>query len=246
MKILFSPSEAKRAGGDEAPFSRDSFIWADRFGYREEIVSLYNEYMSSATIEQRMKLLGTKKQSVAEHYSVDIFAQPTMKAVERYSGVGYEYLDYASLDSKTKEYIDSSVVIFSNLFGAAMAGDRGLPDYKLKQGEKIDDIAPEQFYKKHFTSSLDEMLGVEPYLDLRAGFYNKFYKPSTPYTTLKFLKDGKVVSHWAKAYRGITLRAAAMNSIQSIDEFIALPIEGLQILEIQQKGIHSEVIYEIV
>ena len=68
---------------------------ADKFGYREEIVSLYNEYMSSAPIEQKMKLLGTKKQSVAEHYSVDIFAQPTMKAVERYSGVGYEYLDYA-------------------------------------------------------------------------------------------------------------------------------------------------------
>ena len=86
----------------------------------------------------------------------------------------------------------------------------------------------------------------EPYLDLRAGFYNKFYKPSTPYTTLKFLKDGKVVSHWAKAYRGITLRAAAMSNIQSIEEFIALPIEGLQILEIQQKGIHSEVVYEIV
>jgi hypothetical protein len=32
------------------------------------------------------------------------------------------------------------VMIFSNIFGPVLAGDFGLPDYKLKQGEKIWEI----------------------------------------------------------------------------------------------------------
>jgi len=82
-------------------------------------------------------------------------------------------------------------------------------------------------------------------LDLRAGFYDKFYKPQKEYTTLKFIKDGKVVSHWAKAYRGIVLREIAKAQIKNIEDFMKLPIEGLSIFEIQTKKNKTEIIYTI-
>ena len=82
-------------------------------------------------------------------------------------------------------------------------------------------------------------------LDLRAGFYDKFYKPTKPYTTLKFIKDGKVVSHWAKAYRGIVLREIAKAGVRSIEAFMKLPIDGLSIYEIQTKKNKTEVVYTI-
>jgi cytoplasmic iron level regulating protein YaaA (DUF328/UPF0246 family) len=81
---------------------------------------------------------------------------------------------------------------------------------------------------------------------LRAGFYNKFYKPSSLYTTLKFIKDGKVVSHWAKAYRGIVLRELAKNNIRNMDEFMKMGIKGLSLKEIINKKIHTEIVYEII
>lgn len=82
-------------------------------------------------------------------------------------------------------------------------------------------------------------------MDLRAGYYDAFYEIKKPYTTLKFLKEGKVVSHWAKAYRGLVLRAAAQNNINSLEEFMRMEIETLIVKEILKKGLKTEIIYEI-
>ena len=245
MKILFSPSEAKFKGGNSTTFNSNSFIFNELFDKRLEIVELYNNYILNASNDQKMKILGTKKPDVVEYYSSDLFKRDTRKVIDRYDGVAYDYLKYSAMEDTEKHYINNNVIIFSNLFGPLLAGDKGLPDYKLKQGEKIGDFAPEQFYKKYFSDSLNELLHDEPYLDLRAGFYNKFYKPSSSYTTLKFIKNGKVVSHWAKAYRGIVLRNLAENNIQSIDEFMNMEIEGLAVKEIIHKKIHTEIIYDI-
>ena len=92
---------------------------------------------------------------------------------------------------------------------------------------------------------MENYLAEEEILDLRAGFYDKFYKPKKAYTTLKFIKDGKVVSHWAKAYRGIVLREIAKAGIESIEDFMKLPIENLTIHEIQTKKNKTEIIYNI-
>ena len=58
-------------------------------------------------------------------------------------------------------------------------------------------------------------------------------------------RRGKVVSHWAKAYRGIVLREIAKAGIETLEDFIKLPIEGLTIKEIQTKKNKTEIIYEI-
>ncbi len=250
MKILFSPSEAKHRGDQKesvarSTIERNNYIFPELFDKRLELVSQYNRFIADASIEEKVKLFGTKKESLIEYYSENIFEKECMKVVQRYDGVAYDYLGYERLQTSAQKYIDENVLIFSNLFGPLLAGDKGLPDYKLKQGAKIADIAPEKFYHTHFTQALDKLLEEEEYLDLRAGFYNKFYKPSSPYTTLKFIKNGKVVSHWAKAYRGIVLRKIAQNSINSVDAFLEMEIENLALKEIIEKGIQREVIYDI-
>jgi len=90
------------------------------------------------------------------------------------------------------------------------------------------------------------MLENEEILDLRAGYYDKFYKPNKEYTSLKFTKDGKVVSHWAKAYRGMVLAHIAKNNIQSISELLKSEIEGLALKESKVTKNKTEIIYEII
>ena len=75
--------------------------------------------------------------------------------------------------------------------------------------------------------------------------YDKFYKVTKPYTTLKFLKNGKTVSHWAKAYRGLVLRAIAKNNISSLEEFKSLEIENLSVHEIKVIKNKTEIVYNI-
>lgn len=245
MKILFSPSETKFKGGENKKLNKNSFIFPELFDKRIEAINEYQKFIDNASKEELAKLFGTKKQDVIDYYKGTLLEKKLMKVIERYDGVAFDYLKYKELNDSEKEYIDKNVMIFSNLFGPVCAGDLGLPDYKLKQGEKLGELALEKFYNEKFKGAIDEYLANEEIIDLRAGFYEKFYKIKQPYTTMKFIKNGKVVSHWAKAYRGIILNKLAKNNIQTIEELMNLPIENLKINEIKKVKNKTEIVYDI-
>lgn len=239
LKILFSPSEGKKVGGEKIP---QQLFGAENA--RDEILKIYNSIVESKNEEDIKKLFGIKKFKDCEQYICNIFDAPLMSAIERYQGVAYDYLQYNELDSITQEYLKNNTIIFSNLYGPLL-GSNLIANYKVKQGNSIGDIEPDKFYKKRFSYQLDLYLTGNEILDLRAGYYDKFYKTTAPYTTLKFLKGGKVVSHWAKAYRGIVLREIAKHQIKSLEEFSSLEIEGLSIHEIKSIKNKTEIVYNI-
>ena len=246
MKILFSPSEAKLSGGSGAALHADGMLFPELFDLRKTIIDAYTDYIRHADDAALQKLLGVKKaDELSRVRSLDLYRDPTMKAIRRYSGVAYEYLDYKTLPEPAQRCLDENLIIFSNLFGPILARDM-IPWYKLKQGEKLGDLAIEKYYAEHFTPTLDAFLDGEFIIDLRAGFYFKFYKLKQPYITLKFIKNGKVVSHWAKAYRGMVVRALATHRPENEKAFSEIPFENLSILEIQKSGDKTEYIYEIV
>jgi len=225
MTILFAPSEAKTSGGENEQMRFCLDI------KRDEILKAYDAITKTP---DALKLYGIK-----EDLHVDIFNSPTKKAIERYSGVAYEYLGYASLPQEAQSYIDEHLIIFSNLFGPICAKDL-IPFYKLKQGNPVGNIKPERYYKE----SLKDMEFGDEILDLRAGYYEKFYKPKYC-IKIKFIKDGKVVSHWAKAYRGMVLRQIAKEQIETFDELRKLEFKGLGLIEIQEKRDHQMWVFEI-
>ncbi|MDD2791252.1 MAG: YaaA family protein [Sulfurimonas sp.] len=239
LKILFSPSEGKISGGSE---EKRELLGSN--AARDVILQQYNAIVMSGNEQEILKLFGLKKIEDAAPYIEDLFTSPLMCAIERYSGVAYEYLDYASLEKAAQEYLKRSAIIFSNLYGAILGGD-SIANYKVKQTNSIGDIEPDKFYRERFSYQLDLYLANDEILDLRAGYYDKFYKVNKNYTTLKFLKDGKSVSHWAKAYRGKVLRELAKHNISSIKEFMALEIEGLSVAEIKVVKNKTEIVYNI-
>lgn len=244
MKILLAPSESKSQGGEEN-FNINNLLFKRLSPIRTQILHKYINVLQQGDIPTLSKMFGIKKEKEILKYKKDIVYELTLKAIERYTGVAFEYLNYKILNNNQKEYIDNNVIIFSNLFGAIRAFDK-IPSYKLKQGEEIGDIKPYAFYKIHSSNLLDEYLKDEEILDLRAGFYDKFYKPSKSYTTLKFIKNGKVVSHWAKAYRGIVLREIALANIKNLDTFSKLKIKNLIFKEKKITKNKTELIYEII
>jgi len=243
MKILLAPSETKKAGGTEN-FDIATLLFDSLKSSRILLLHKYINIIQKSDQEELSKMFGLKKEADINYHKKDIIHELTMKAILRYTGVAFDYLAYEELDTQAQAYIDSHVILFSNLFGPIRASDC-IPEYRLKQGEAIGDIKVEKFYKEHSSELVESYLAEEEILDLRAGFYDKFYKPNKAYTTLKFIKNGKVVSHWAKAYRGIVLREIAKSGVESIDEFIKLPIGNLSIVEIQTKKNKTEIIYEI-
>ena len=240
LKILFSPSEGKNLGGDAL---KRELLGSN--SARVDILNEYNNILKRANEDEISKLFGIKKFNDCKPYIQDVFSSPLMSAIERYQGVAYDYLEYSSLDEKAKDYLKQNTIIFSNLYGPLLGGDT-IPNYKVKQGNDIGTIIPDKFYKDRFSYQLDLFLAKDEILDLRAGYYDKFYKVTKPYTTLKFLKGGKTVSHWAKAYRGIVLRELAKHKITSLEEFMALEIDTLNVQEIKVIKNKTEIIYNIV
>jgi len=240
LKILFSPSEGKNSGGEE---KKRELLGSN--SARETILNEYNNIILSKNEEAIKELFGIKKFSDCSSYIEDVFNSPLMSAIERYQGVAYDYLDYKGLNSSVQTYLKENTIIFSNLYGAILGGDT-IANYKVKQGNNIGSIAPDKFYKERFSYQLDLFLAKDEILDLRAGYYDKFYKANKNYTTLKFLKNGKSVSHWAKAYRGLVLRELAKHKISSIKEFMALEIDTLNVQEIKVIKNKTEIIFNII
>ncbi len=243
MKILLAPSETKKSGG-ELPFNPNALLFQELAPHRMKLLHTYINVLQQGDMQVLSKMFGIKKEVDILKHKRDIIHELTMKAIKRYTGVAFDYLGYEKLDTQAQTYIDDNVILFSNLWGPIKSSDL-IPEYKLKQGEAVGEIKTEKFYHEHSAHLMEAYLENEEILDLRAGFYDKFYKPSKPYTTLKFIKDGKVVSHWAKAYRGIVLREIAKVGVTSIEAFMKLPIEGLSIHEIQTKKNKTEIIYNI-
>lgn len=244
MIILFSPSESKTKLDEFGSICSESFIFNKLYEKRIEAVNIYNNYINSHKADELLDIFGIKDIEEIKQYQNDIFESATCTAIKRYSGVSYTYLAFNSLNEDAQKYILNNVIIFSNLFGPVSASDK-LPFYKLKQGAKIENFAFETYYKKVFSKSLDEYISSQDVVDLRAGFYEKFYKINKPYLTFKFIKNGKVVSHFAKAYRGILLKTMAENNIiKSCDILSYLP-DNLEIIDKNKQGMKEEIVLNV-
>ncbi len=226
MKILLAPSERKSLGGDKE-FNIKSFPKLNPI--RKEVIKKYDKFIQKT---DDVKNFGDIK--------IPIKKRPCKEAILRYTGVAFEYLDYPSLPKEAKEYLNENLIIFSNLFGILKPLDL-IPYYTLKQRTKPGfDIY--KFYKNKITEILDYY--DKEYLDLRAKFYENIYKPKKA-VTFKFIKNGKVVSHFAKAYRGILTRYIALNRPKNLDEVLKIEFSGIEIKEIQEKKGIKKIICKI-
>lgn len=243
MKILLAPAETKRDGGDQAPYNSNNFYFKEFSNTRDTIIEHYEKLLETSSLEELSLWFGLKKLDECEKYKESILKKPTIKAIQRYTGVAFDALEYESLNKQEQNYCDENIILFSNLFGPLKADDL-IPDYKFKQGSELPSINVIKEYKEVIKEPLDSFIGQEV-IDLRAGFYDKFYKPTMPTITYKFLKDGKVVSHWAKFYRGNIVKQLAKNNITSFAELMAMELEDLKLLEIQEKKNLKTLIMEI-
>ena len=117
LKILFSPAEGKKSGGEE---TAKELLGSN--SARENILREYNNIVQNSDEESIKELFGFKKLSDCEPYINNLFTSPLMCAIERYQGVAYEYLKFDSLTLDAKEYIKSNTIIFSNLYGPILGG----------------------------------------------------------------------------------------------------------------------------
>ncbi len=134
-------------------------------------------------------------------------ASPAAKAMDVYSGVLYQALDWDSLSTAAKARGEKSLLIISAIFGVVRPGDV-IPNYKAKI--KSSD------WKAALKPALDS-LDSELIIDCRSSTYGGVWQspPANTVAIRVFKKEkGKisVITHLSKKYRGELTRALLKTS----------------------------------
>ena len=218
MVILIPPSEGKaKVKSTDITFGETNFKFEREVNQIVRLLSLLNE-------EDLRSIYGTsqEKSEIFHRQNQDIFKSHCAKAIERYTGVVYEYLDWNTLDKNAQKYMEKHVRIFSGLFGL-LTPNTLIPNYKLKMN-----VLSLQY---HWTPVLTKELEKEDIVfDLLPQVHRKAYKPAKNAIKVDFsvIKKGKktAAGHFGKAVKGKFIRFLAENNVRHIDDFKGFEYDG--------------------
>ena len=218
--ILLPPSEGKATGGKGPPWESVDQSFPALADPRREVVHALVEAMGGSS-ETRSKLLGVKatKAEEATAVNLDVATAPTMPAIDRYTGVLYDALNYPSLPAKVRRGVDRQVVVFSGLWGVVRPTDP-IPDYKLKMGASLPGLGkPARFWKPLISDAVAGAIAAsktDMVWDLLPNEHTAAWDPSVAGRRIRVrflddvVKNGErtlvTVSHWNKLLKGALVR----------------------------------------
>ena len=220
MKILIPPSEGKaKIKPQNIKFCDTKFIYERSV---KQVVRLLNLIDN----EDLRSIYGTslEKAELFHRQNEDIFKSRCAHAIERYTGVVYQHLDWNTLTDESKNYMEKHVMIFSGLFGMTTPLTL-IPDYKLKMN-----VLSLQY---HWSPILTEALKDEDLVfDLLPQVYRKAYIPNKNTIQIEFKVKGggstRAAGHYGKAVKGKFIRFLATNGIQNTDNFKNFEYDGFK------------------
>ena len=224
LLILLPPSEGKASGGEAPPLDLDSLLFEEFTKTRTSMIKALRQLSGKPRVAQ--KTLGVKGVALdkARSDNADVLGSLTLPAIERYTGVMYDSIDYKSLGDEAKSVFGDCTIIMSGLFGMVRPFDL-IPAYKLKMGAKIrSNKACSAIWKPLISKALKDTAENGVIWDLLPNEHSAAWDPSKISCdlrfTVKFLeadRDGKLktVSHWSKALKGALVRFLVANPTEA-------------------------------
>jgi cytoplasmic iron level regulating protein YaaA (DUF328/UPF0246 family) len=213
--ILLPPSEGKATPRRGKPLALPELSFPELTTAREQALDALVD-LCSGDPDVAMKTLGLGPTQADEvRRNADLRDAPTARADAVYTGVLYDALDLASLDSAARRRASRTLAVTSSLFGLVRAGDR-IPSYRLSGGVKLPGLG---VVSGHWRAVLDPVVrsaaGRGLVVDLRSTTYAAFWRPAADLApqiaTVRVLQQvgsqRKVVSHFNKATKGRLVRA---------------------------------------
>jgi len=222
MLIVLPPSETKAPGGDGPALDPEGLSFPALNPVRDSLL----EELSSLPVPEALEVLRISPllQEEAEA-NLSLRSAPTMPALHRYTGVLFDALSAPTLPPHAWERL----AVGSALFGVVRAGDL-IPRYRLSGGTKLGG----RTMRSRWGSLITEALAEEDFVvDLRSGAYQQLGRVPAA-VTVRVEKDGKVVSHFNKHYKGELARvlAGAPEEAGSVADVIAIARDsGLDITQ---------------
>ncbi|MEV7438381.1 peroxide stress protein YaaA [Streptomyces griseoviridis] len=213
MLVLLPPSEGKAPSGRGTPLKPESLSLPGLAAAREAVLGELVE-LCAGDEEKAMEVLGLSEGLRGEvAKNADLRTAGARPAGEIYTGVLYDALGLASLDTVAKQRAARSLLVFSGLWGAVRVTDR-IPSYRCSMGVRLPGLgALGGFWRAPMANVLPAAVGDGLLLDLRSAAYATAWKPKgelaerTASVRVLHAPTRKVVSHFNKATKGRIVRS---------------------------------------
>lgn len=220
MHFLIPPSEGKTAATKGAPLDLQKLPFAELNPKRIELIdALIALATKKPAVAAKALGLGPTQSELLELDRI-IRTAHCAPAIEIYSGVLFDHLDYGSLTPRGKKIANESILIASALFGFVYPGTL-IPAYRLSGSTVLPGIGALGSFWKPELSHVVDSLSPELVVDMRSGTYTKL-APLPPHENAIEVKvmtlvkgERKSVTHFNKATKGDLLRAS-VNSTKNM------------------------------
>ncbi|MFD5321355.1 peroxide stress protein YaaA [Streptomyces sp. NPDC127098] len=218
MLVLLPPSEGKAGAVRGAPFDPGALSSPELGPAREAVLDELVELCAGDEVKAREVLGLSERQGAEMARNAALRSAPARPAGDIYTGVLYDALDLASLDTAARRRARASLLVFSGLWGVVRITDR-IPAYRCSGGVRLPGLgALAAHWRGPLASVLPAVAGEGPVLDLRSSAYAAMWRPAGEVAdrtvTVRVLQsrivDGverrSVVSHFNKATKGRLVR----------------------------------------
>lgn len=210
--ILIPPSEGKTPYGTGKPLTK----------LDDQVKPVYDRLLAYRGDLSQFYGVKGKALEAARLANAQVLKAPTLPAIERYSGVVYDGIDYPTLSPNAQRFFDDHVRIVSALFGFVSPRDP-IPDYKLKI-EKLDAAA---YWKPTITKKLAGHFVIDllPQAHQKAVSYERGVK-----VDFSVVKNGKSVpaGHQGKLIKGKFVRWLCQHAVTDPKDFSGFKEDGFR------------------
>jgi cytoplasmic iron level regulating protein YaaA (DUF328/UPF0246 family) len=236
--VLLPPSEGKAAGGRHAPLALDQLSFPALTPTRARLVDALQSLARRDPQRLRAALDVSDRQIAEIEADAALRTGPTLPALQRYTGVLYDALSYASLPPPARRRANAAIVVASALFGLVRPTDR-LPAYRLS-GQTvlpgIGGLAP--IWRPVLDPELAAVRGLV--VDLRSSSYAALARiPEAVQVRVLRETDGHraVVSHDNKWTKGRLARALCLEGARTVADVAAAGETVADVVEVEGRRI---------
>ncbi|MBM3670018.1 MAG: peroxide stress protein YaaA [Actinobacteria bacterium] len=206
--ILLPPSEGKCSPDSGSALAPGTLSWPELKKPRATILDALVK-ISSTSPKRAAGVLGvTATQMPLIAQNARLRSAPAAPAIEVYSGVLYDALNFSALPAAARKRGDARIAIASALWGLLRPGDR-IPAYRFSADSRIPGLPPlAKLWSEPVGDAIADSAGV--IVDMRSGGYEKLApvpaECADRAVALRVLQDRggalSVVSHHNKATKG--------------------------------------------
>jgi cytoplasmic iron level regulating protein YaaA (DUF328/UPF0246 family) len=211
--ILLPPSESKtgRARGKPADLERVSF--PELAPTRARVAAALAQISAHPDAPTLLGVSANLRADIA--HNVRLGSAPAVRVADLYSGVLYDALDLASMDSATRRRANRWLVVVSALFGALRPADK-IPPYRLSMGVNLGELGPlAAVWRVPLTTALPLAAGRGMIVDTRSSTYAAAWVPQGVLANRWVQIRVPGATHMAKHTRGLVARYLCQTGVDA-------------------------------